>query len=516
MIIPSRFLLCLLCFSFLQSSRLAASTPGGEEILESLIEKASSFFEEGAVDENIVLLPLTIQAAPQATEAFTIRTSPMNTQFITDPTSAFTETHETDMSVEVPVVSLDHVPIVQVPPAGKMISSLPVGKNLGDRIMELPADLFAGFLRSPKAKQEAYKAEHEQAVQKLQIQYPPETSPELAQKIANWKQAVEGWCNCSGSEAQDSGYKKVEELASEMPQELYRLVALSQAMKILEDATAYSHYLPLVLEKYNKDAEIEGTEEAKVAASRSNAILLGRLDNVNNNIKKLEEVADAIVRLSKQKKCCLMARTADSQAAIATLFEEALEKAQQAIDCYLQYGQKMKEGDAPAAFLLRLQGRVLEYDSLNSEYRARALQAIVEGDYNQNFSRAAESAANASRALEKVSEYKNLGDVEALQVLEQGVQYHLQAVQAFVNGNSSQAGNFSKAAKSALQASAAFNTVFNERKSCDSRDVENLEAFQEIAQYHLRRAKIYILEGKEKGDAFSFNVYKDLFKNHSL
>ncbi|OHE76054.1 MAG: hypothetical protein A3F67_02795 [Verrucomicrobia bacterium RIFCSPHIGHO2_12_FULL_41_10] len=447
-----------------------ASTPGGEEILESLIEKVSSFFEEGEVEGNLVPLPIdSIQEAPRTIEEGAFQeTFPRDTHSITDP------------------------------------------KNLGDHIMKLPADLFGGFLRSPKAKQEAYKAEHEEAVQELQTQYPSETSPELAQKITTWKQAVANWCGCSGSEAKESRYEEVKNLASEMPQELWRLVALSQAMKIMEDAITYSQYLPLALKKYNVDRDKQGTEEAKVAAARSKTILLGRLDNVNNNIKKLEEVADTIVRLSEQKNCCLVSAAAARAAAPERVrtykFEKAAETAQQAIDCYLQYGQKMKEGDAPGARLLRLQGSYSECWSLMYESQVRQGDAAIEGDSiaKEKFSKVAFRACSALLAFDEAFKlYGKSGAVEVLQACEQVAQYCLQAAQAYANGNSLQAEIFSKAADSALIASLILKGLPRDGEFMGMK----LAQCEQDAKYHLRRAEIYAQEGVEKGDAFTCEVY---------
>src|SRR3990167_855512 len=63
--------------------------------------------------------------------------------------------------------------------------------------------------------------------------------PELAQKNIVWKRAVEEWSECPIPAEKNLRYQRVDVLASTMPSELYRLVALSQAMKIMEDTTAY-------------------------------------------------------------------------------------------------------------------------------------------------------------------------------------------------------------------------------------------------------------------------------------
>src|SRR3990167_6680034 len=486
MIPPARFLLCFLFLFFLQRWRLAASTPGGEEMLKSLAEKTSSFFEDGVVEENLIPSPPldTIQAAPRTIEEGAFReTSPMNTHSTTDPI------------------------------------------DLGNRIMELPWELIEIFLRSPKAKQDAYKADHEQAVQELLKQYSQD--PELAPQIVTWRKAVCNWDVSSGQEKEDC-YQQAEILVSKMPQELYQLAALSQAMKILEDATAYSRYLPLALAKYNEDTENlslksletsdssyhSNVQEPSIPCSSSvsatfqtgsnnkayQAYFLSKLDTINNNIKKLEELADTIVRLSQQKNHYLTSAAAVREAAAE--FKEAAEKAQQSIECYLQCGQKMKEGDAPAASLLRLQGRSSECASLESWYRGSAVHANVEGDSirAQNFLKAAGTVFRVSVFLENAPKYRKSGAVEALEALEQMAQYYFQAAQAFVNGDESQAENFSKAAEGVLRASVFLESALEYRKSGA---VEALEALKLGAQYYFQAAQAFANGDESQAENFS-------------
>src|SRR3990167_854491 len=269
-----------------------------------------------------------------------------------------TENPKITIPVEQSVDSLDDNSIVQIPATGTMASLAPMGKSLGDRILALPGDLtnyIVEFLRLPEAKQAVYKADHQKAVEELQGKY-----PELTDKIDGWKRAMEVWNECFVPKEKEARYQDIVPLASNMPLKLYRLVALSQAMKIIEDAIVYQKFLPVAFEKYDKNTE---TEEAKLAATRAKTYLLTQIGTVNNNIEKLEKAADAVMRLSEQRNRCLVINYRngiDSDIAI---------NIEKAITSYCQFSQKMKEGEPATAFLLRMEGLYLEGEALFREYK---------------------------------------------------------------------------------------------------------------------------------------------------
>src|SRR3990167_6741349 len=256
--------------------------------------------EEGSINHH---LTINIEQEAAQTVSHTVEEripreiSLTNTHSITDPTSLslFTETPETTAPVEQSVNSLNGNFIVQVLPTETMPLPILTGKSLGDCILALPPELISIFLRSPEKKQAVYKAEHQQTVLELQGKYPQLTYPELAQKITAWKGAVEKWSECPIPAEKNLRYQRVDVLASTMPPELYRLVALSQAMKIMENTTAYAYYLQRVLEKYSKDPKSKAYQ----------AFFFQKIDIVNNNIIKLEKAADTVITLSEQKNRCL-------------------------------------------------------------------------------------------------------------------------------------------------------------------------------------------------------------------
>src|SRR3990167_2783602 len=402
-------------------------------------------------------------------------------------------------------------PIASIRPAGR----------LGDYILSLPAEMIAQFLRSPEPKQAAYKAEHEQTVQELQAQYPCLTCPELAQKIVDWKRAVERWSECRFPEEQEACYQNVVALASEMPSELYRLVALSQAMKIMENAKAYSYYLPRAFEQYDKDTE---TEEARTMATRSKIILLAQIDAINNNIEKLEKAAEAILTLAEQRHRCLAAADAARRAAIdeatipfmlkvhndsAKMFEEVVEMDKKAITNYCQFSQKMREGDVPVASKFRMKGFYLECDALQTVYFIQSYQAEASEDSTKanNYSTASKRARHAAITLcREAVGARSEKQIEAAKAYEQAIYYCLQVAQACADGDSVKEKNFSLAVIKTKFAARSFSNASVVKKRGE---IEIAKSYEKEALYHLRRAELYAQEGKEKGDAFLREIYDE-------
>lgn len=485
--LPSRFLLSLLVVSFLQPWRLAASTPGTEGFLAYIAEEGARLVDE-LIDEEISLETITpplntIQAAPQATgEMAAAETSTIHANLIIDSpsSSSFSEISETMIPLEESVGSLDSNSIVQVPVTSQ---------NLGEHILALPTELSSNllslnFLKSPKAKQTAYMAEHQQAIQKLQTQYPQEKYSEIAQKIVDWKQAIEGWTEYCIPKEKEIHYQNIETLASTMPSELYRLVALSKAMKIMEDATTYSHYFSLAMEKYESDPKKNVYQ----------SYFFNKINTVNNNIEKLEKATDAILSLSEQRNRCLVsaataraAEMADTPVA-STKFEEAATTAQEAIASYSQFAQKMKEGDCPAAFLLRISGFSLEFKALANEYDAQALAIGYDLPAAKRFREATTSAINGAELLEKVLLLKSEGHLKASNAFEQAAFYRFQSVKTqFDQPATTTSNNFSSAAMFTEK-----GAEYLEKAALAKNEgyVETAKAFTQAANYCFQAAQI--------------------------
>ncbi|HLB33178.1 MAG TPA: hypothetical protein VJK54_02970, partial [Chthoniobacterales bacterium] len=442
----------LLLFSFLQPWRLVASTPGAEEFLKYVTEEGACLVdevieEEGSINHHIII---NIEQEAAQTVSHTVEEripreiSLTNTHSITDPTSLslFTETPETTAPVEQSVNSLNGNFIVQVLPTETMPLPILTGKSLGDCILALPPELISIFLRSPEKKQAVYKAEHQQTVLELQGKYPQLTYPELAQKITAWKGAVEKWSECPIPAEKNLRYQRVDVLASTMPPELYRLVALSQAMKIMENTTAYAYYLPRVLEKYSKDPKSKAYQ----------AFFFQKIDIVNNNIIKLEKAADTVITLSEQKNRCLtfaVIATVAENTNIAEQFQAAARTTEQAISSYCEFAQKMKERDLTTAYLFRIAGFSLECYALEKEYRAQAASANNRGRAQESwdFQNAADKADSATKALNQAAQTRNEGKVEVAKTYEQAARYHFQAAQTAIYGDSTEVENFSDAAR---------------------------------------------------------------------
>ncbi|HLB34887.1 MAG TPA: hypothetical protein VJK54_11730 [Chthoniobacterales bacterium] len=560
-----RIVTLLLLISFLQPWKLAASTPGAEDFFKHVTEEGALLIDE-VIGEKASFNhhpPLNVeqraaQTAPHiAEERAIVEPSPMDTQ------------------------------------------------NLGNQILALPAGIIFNFLRSSEAKQATYKADHQQAVQELQEKYPA-----FAQKIAIWKQALEEWSNCPISAEKEIRYQQVEALVPDMPPELYRLVALSQAMKIIEDTIAYIHYLPLAWEKYEKlfsqsteaamsivtpELESSGmpytfralcsevpcqssasatlktgfaqnteTEEAKIAEARNKIILLAQIDIINNNIENSEKAADAIIRLSEQRNRCFTSAAAIKITEVKTAisFNTAARSAEEAITSYCQFGQKMKEGDIPAASLLRIKGLSLACNALEKDYHAQATteKDSMKADYFSNaayyVSFAEESLKNAAQANSKgkieivqafeqaalyhtqaaliatngdstaadyfsstafkffdAAKARSEGKVESAKVLEQAAQYYFQAAQAAVNEDSAMANYFSSAALSTSDAAEALNLA-NQAKN--DNNIEIAKAYEQVAQYRFQRAQAALNGDNTQADYFSNIDHKALHVAETL
>ena len=372
-------------------------------------------------------------------------------------------------------------PIVSIPPVGR----------LGDYILSLPPELIGEFLRSPEPKQAAYKTEHEQTVQELQAQY-----PNLVDKIATWNQVVEAWNRSSIPEVKEACYQNVIELASEMPSELYRLVALSQAIKVIEDAIAYSYYLPHAWEKYDKDVQ---TEEARTEATRSKIILLAQIDTINNNILNLEKAADAVLRLSEQRHRCLAgaavaAITQASRIKIAEQFQIAARAAEEAIASYLQFAQKMREGDVYGASLFRRKGFYLECDVLKKKFKAEG-NASGDGSALENCSGAVHWIFLAQESFKKAVQAKSEGQVEIVKAFEQAAQYYYQGAQSVLNGDRKEMCYFISQVRSASSAADALKQAAQAKSESQ---LEAAKAFEQAAQYYFQVTQIAINGEYEK------------------
>src|SRR3990167_2270888 len=449
--------------------------------------------EEGSINHH---LTINIEQEAAQTVSHTVEEripreiSLTNTHSITDPTSLslFTETPEATAPVEQSVNSLNGNFIVQVLPIETMPIPILTGKSLGDRILALPSELISIFLRSPEKKQAVYKAEHQQTVLELQKKY-----PDFANNIAVWKQAVEEWSECPIS-GKDLRYQYVVALGVDMPFELYRLVDLSKAMKIIEDAIAYRNFLRLAFEKYDQDAQ---TEEAKIAATRSKIVLLAQLDTINNNLEKLESIADAIIRLSEQRNRCLALEVHES-VDIREQFCTAARTAEQAITSYCQFGQKIKEGESTIAYQFRIKGLSLMCNALKKEYYGHTAMSENETQA-ENFNKIGTCARKAADLFEKAAQTKSEGKIEVAKAYEQTARYHFQTAQAAVDGDTTNANNFSKAAYHISKAAYNLGKVAQIKSEGQTEDTKT---YEQTAQYHFQAVQAAV-----NGDSIQAKIY---------
>ena len=436
-------------------------------------------------------------------------------------------------------------------------------KNLGDYILALPAGIIGVFLRSPEEKQAFYKEKHEQAVQELQEKYPSLTYPELAQKIVAWKQTVEEWSECRFPKEKEARYQKVEALAADMPPELYHLVAFSQAMKIIEDAMAYTRYLPLAVEKYDKNTEnlsLKSTESSSSfctlapsidslaparltptglleTSSRSlsrglpttsipcpssasatfktgsnskayQAYLLAQLDTISNNIKKLEEAAEAVMRLSEQRNRCFAAAAtveAKENAKITEDLQSAVRTAEKAILSYGQFGQKMKEGNSTASYFSRIEGFFSECDALKQECRAQ--EAINEDNTGQwwNFNQVECYIETATVSLKNAVQARSEGQLEVAKAHEQVAQYNFQAAQAIVSGDSWDSLKVKIFSDAACQAGYVIHPLKDAAQARSEGQVEAAITYQQAAQYRCQ-----LVQAIANGDSWDNSKVRSL------
>ncbi|HLB33789.1 MAG: hypothetical protein A3F67_07985 [Verrucomicrobia bacterium RIFCSPHIGHO2_12_FULL_41_10] len=472
----SRFLLCLLLLAFLQPWRLVASTPAADGVLKYVAEEETFLVEEVTGEEGFIN-ELPLNAAQTGLHAIE------EGAFIAAPafSSSFTEVPATGVLVEPPVSSLDEIVMDQVSLMERANKSTPQASNLGDHTLKLPQGLIANFLRSLEAKQAVYKAEHQQTAQELQTKY-----PELVQQIDAWKWVVDAWNGCSTPEAKAACYQNVAGMTFSMPSELYRLVALSQAMKIMEDAIAYIHHLSSVLKE-------DGTNP-----------FFTEINVVNSDVQHLEKAVDAIMRLSEQRNRCLtLAAKTDIK------FKEAAVTAQEAIASYSQFAQEMKEGDAPAAFLFYVNGFSLEFKALKSELEA---QGATKGYKSYQFminDLKPDRINDIEKLPEKAAQARREDAIEAADAFEQAACYYLQAVQAAVNEPKTDhvcsfiskiGGDFSLAA---FYTSIAAKTLQQAALAKHQGYEEAMKMFEKAADYQLQAAQVHSQAAKTAASADS-------------
>ncbi|HLB33737.1 MAG TPA: hypothetical protein VJK54_05830 [Chthoniobacterales bacterium] len=496
----TRFLLCFLLLSFPSAMKAGGfSSKYRGSGVKHVCEEGARLGDEVAREEGFINeLPLNAaEVAPHVTEesAF-IEPSSMDVDSIAEPKSSLPEPEELGSQKRQRVASLDEIFMDDISTEIRN-NNTPIAANLGNRILSFSPDIIFQFLRSPVAKQTDYKQKYQQAVEELQEKY-----PNLANEIAVWKDAVEEWSECRIPQKKEALYQSIIALASSMPSELYQLVTLTQAMKIMEDAIVYTHYLPFAWEKYDQNTN---TQEAKITATRAKIILLAQIDTINSNIQHLEKAADAVIRLAEQKNRSLILTdsertaeaTADTERAVerhhnaAVNFEEAAVTAQEAIVSYLQYAQKMKEGNASVAFPFYVNGFALELKTLINEVEAENTSKGFRSDQGvpyllfYSIDSKKKFINDTKELLEKAAWARREGAIEAANAFDQAADYYLQVVQAF---------------NKAMQA------MFNRE------DYDRVRGHYEEAYYHQCRAEVYKQEGIEKGDAFSSQIFDDFVK----
>ena len=135
--------------------------------------------------------------------------------------------------------------------------------------------------------------------------------------------------------------------------------------------------------------------------------------------------------------------------------KSAADSFDRAIEYYRQFGQKMKEGDAPAARPLREEGRISQTRGLDmyyrglcsqshrleSHYQALAVQAKVEGNDAQanNLFMVAGTCNLAIESFEKASEARKQNQPNVASVWEKAANYFLQSAEVRAEGNAAQA-----------------------------------------------------------------------------
>ena len=516
MIVYHRLLLFLFLLSF--PSAMKAGGFGSKyrgSGVKHVCEEGARLGDEVAREEGFINeLPLNAaEVAPHVTEesAF-IEPSSMDVDSIAEPKSSLPEPEELGSQKRQRVASLDEIFMDDISTEIRN-NNTPIAANLGNRILSFSPDIIFQFLRSPVAKQTDYKQKYQQAVEELQEKY-----PNLANEIAVWKDAVEEWSECRIPQKKEALYQSIIALASSMPSELYQLVTLTQAMKIMEDAIVYTHYLPFAWEKYDQNTN---TEEAKIAGARAKIILLSQLDTINSNIEHLEKAADAVMRFSEQRNRCLTSAASakviattetnrymiTSNNKIAIMFEEAAATAQEAIMSFYQFAQYMKEGDVPAAFPFYVKGFSLELKAVTSELEAKGFPNTAVPYYLKD---------NVEKLPEEAAQARREGALEAANAFEQAADYYLQALQAAVNERktgdmhrffSKKEDDFSRAACYTGMAAKTLKQAAHAKRQGYEKAVK---MFEKTASYEFQAAGVYLQAiqtassaDKEKAEKFS-------------
>ena len=159
----------------------------------------------------------------------------------------------------------------------------------------------------------------------------------------------------------------------------------------------------------------------------------------------------------------------------------------------------MKKGDVLEASLLRIKGFSLACCALEKEYRAHATLS-EDSAQAKSFSEIFTNASSIASSLQRAAQTKSQGYTEATKAYEQAAQYHFQAAQATTNGDSTKAENFSTASYNTYWTGRALEKVGQTR---DEGQIEAAKAYEQTAQFFFHAIQAAVQGNRAEVESFS-------------
>ena len=506
-----RFFLILLLISFLQSWRLAASTPGAEDFLKHIADEGTRLLDEVAWEEGSVNNQPPLNAAqtvPHATEerAF-LETVSSEIHAIADATSSssFIETEEQPPAKVQRVGSLDDN-IESLEGVSDIILALSEQKNrcfasaavatatnnvkiakqfqAVVKTAEKSIDSYRQF--SQKMKERNVRAASRFRMKGFSLECKA-LGDEYRAQVAINGESTENQKFLTAAEKVTYAVEYLEEVIKARAEDKDEIAtALEQAVRYqLQAAQAVANgdsikaenflsasanvsYITVVLEEVAK-ARSEGKDEAVKAYEQAVQyrfqIAQAAANGDNNKVKSLSTAADNVVHAAEQLKNAAQVRN-EGQEEIAKTYEQVADYHMQAAQAAInEDSMKVKDFSSAAnnllhavdplknAFQARNAGQEEAAKALeqSAQYYYQAAQFAANGDKKEedHFSIAAYTVGYATEPLKKAVQARSRGKIEAAVAYEQAAQYYYQAAQSAASGDMIGEDNFSKEARSA-------------------------------------------------------------------
>ncbi|HLB34072.1 MAG TPA: hypothetical protein VJK54_07560 [Chthoniobacterales bacterium] len=541
MTLPSHFLIILLLLPFLQPWRLAASTPGAEDFFKYVAEEGERLVDEVIGEDNSINHEFPLNSAQAAVQTGIHSVPPSVECAPTDHQSSSNSACSSKPQLPSPATAsaslISHLqPPTTVRPVGRIVTTVVREENTAAvflphttisaatnecnntssnasknhdvttiNIKGIVIDLvLLNQIKDLTSKKEEYENLSETILKEAKG-----INAVFASIIDSWetfKDQKEAFFQQIDAKA-DEAIEQIDP-RSHVAQEQKKVIQENQQLIkdklfLLDQLTISQEVLNIAIQYKNKfaNAFLEAEDPALKHFYYKN------LDSINNNIENLEKAAAAVITLSEQKNRCLasaaVATEEEENIDIAKQFQAAAKAAEEAITSYCEFAQEMKQGDVPSASLLRIKGFSLECYALEVEYNGHAAMSEDETQAD-NFDEVSNHARKAADLFKKAAQTKSEGKIEAAKAYEQTAQYHLQAAQAGVNGDTTNAKNFSKAAYHISKAAYNLGKVAQVKSESQTEDTK---IYEQTAQYHFQAAQAAVNGDTTKTENFLEAAY---------